>query len=312
MQSIARRLSERARAWWLTPAPALRLGLLRIAVGSAALAQLAYETPSLLAALGFLPRQFQPVGLALLLSQPVAATTLYVCLVACFVLGLGFVLGLAYEVTAPAFALSLLALMTYRSSWGMVLHTDNLLVLHVMLLSLAPAAAAASLDARRARARGHVGAGAAGAAEARFGWPLRVLSIATVSCYVLAGVAKLKLAGGGWLGGELLRSHIAYDNLRKLELGAPIVPLGPWLVRHAPFFPALAVGTLVLELGAPLALLRKSWATLWSVAAWGFHLGVLLTMSIGFTYQLSGVAYLSFFALERAASLASAKLRGSS
>ena len=296
MQSAARQVSHRARAWWLTPAPATRLGLLRIAIGAFALAQLGYETPSLLAVLDFLPRQFEPVGLATWLAQPLGAGALYGWLGACFALGVSFTLGLGYAFTAPGFALSLLALTTYRSSWGMVLHTDNLLTLHVALLALAPAAAALSIDARRGRARG---AAPPDEPHGRFGWPLRALSIVTVTCYVLAGVAKLELAGFAWLGGDLLRAQIAYDNLRKLELGAPIVPLGPWLVRHASIFPALAVVTLLVELGAPLALLGKRWATVWCLAAWGFHLGVLLTMSIGFTYQLSGLPYLAFFAVER-------------
>lgn len=305
MPSFARALNARVNAWWLAPAPALRLAVVRAFVGVAALLQLTYETPSLLAVLGFLPRQFQPVGVATWLAQPVGAEVLYAGLCACWGLGACFTLGLAYGWTAPGFALSLLALMTYRSSWGMVLHTDNLLVLHVLLLALAPAARAWSLDARRARSRG----GSPVAPQAGFGWPLRALSIATVTCYVLAGVAKLELAGDAWWGGELLRAHIAYDNLRKLELGAPIVPLGPWLVRHPAIFPPLAVATLLVELGAPVALLGKRWAAAWVGAAWSFHVAVLLTMSIGFTYQLSGVAYLSFFAVECAMPWVRARLR---
>jgi hypothetical protein len=190
----------------------------------------------------------------------------------------------------------------------MVLHTDNLLVLHVLLLSLVPAAQAWSIDAWRAR----LGGAGPQQPHARFGWPLRALSIATVTCYVLAGIAKLKLAGGTWWGGELLRAHIAYDNLRKLELGAPIVPLGPWLVRHRAIFPPLAVVTLLVELGAPVALLGKRWAAAWVGAAWCFHVAVLLTMSIGFTYQLSGIAYVSFFAVDGAVIWARTRLRARS
>jgi hypothetical protein len=278
------------------PAPASRLALLRVALGVYSLLQLASEVPSLLAILDFLPRQFQPVGVATWLSQPLGAGALYGLLLAGLALGVCFTLGLAYSFTGPGFAVTLLLLTTYRSSWGMVLHTDNLITLHVMLLALAPASAALSFDARRLRARGLP---VTTEAHGRFGWPLRAIAIATVTCYVLAGIAKLKLAGGVWLGGELLRTQIAYDNLRKLELGASIVPLGPWLVRHARLFPALAAATMLVELGAPLALAGKRWAMAWCLAAWGFHVGVLLTMSIGFPYQLTGLAYLAFFPVER-------------
>jgi hypothetical protein len=294
MPGGAQRLTERVCGWWRAPAPARPLGILRVTIGAFALGQLGYDTPSLLAVLDFLPRQFHPVGIATWLSEPVAAQVLYAGLAAGFALGLCFTLGFGYALTAPGFALALLALTTYRSSWGMVLHTDNLLTLHVALLALAPAAAALSIDARRRQA---LGAASQVEPHARYGWPLRALSIVTVTCYVLAGVAKLKLAGSVWVGGELLRAQVAYDNLRKLELGAPISPLGPWLVQHASIFPGLAVATLLVELGAPLSLVGKRWALGWSLAAWAFHVGVLLTMSIGFPYQLSGLPYLSFFAL---------------
>jgi len=283
---------NRVSAWWLMPAPPERLALLRWALGAFALCQLAYETPSLLAVLDFLPLQFVPVGPATWLSHPVSATTLYAGLLACFALGVAFTVGFRYAFTAPAFATALVLLTTYRSSWGMVLHTDNLITLHVVLLALAPAAETLSVDARRRPSP-------SAERHGRFGWPLRAIAILTVICYVLAGIAKLKLAGSVWLGGELLRAQIAYDNLRKIELGASVVPLGPWLVRHPQLFPALAFATMLVELGAPLALVGKRWAMIWCLAAWGFHLGVLLTMSIGFTYQLSGLPYFAFFALER-------------
>lgn len=57
--------------------------------------------------------------------------------------------------------------------------------------------------------------------------------------------------------------------------------------------------TMLVELGAPLALLQRRVALVWCVAAWTFHVGVALLMSITFLYPLSGVAYLPLFRLER-------------
>ena len=49
---------------------------------------------------------------------------------------------------------------------------------------------------------------------------------------MLAGVAKLRLAGLGWGGGDFLRNQIAVDNLRKALLGDPIAPLATPLLEH--------------------------------------------------------------------------------
>ena len=284
-------MRERALAWWFAPLPATRLGLLRILVGAFAVVYLAVRATSLTSVADFAAGRFEPVGVAALLAAPLPSWLLLGAVPLSIALGLAFTLGLAFAVTGPAFALLLLAITTYRSSWGMIFHTENLLTLHVMLLAASPASAALSWDAR--------GRPAPDAADGRFGWVVRAMSLVTVVAYVVAGIAKLKLSGGTWLGGELLRAQIAYDNLRKLELGTNVSPLGPWLVRHKAMFPPLALLTMLVELGAPLALLNRRSALVWLGAAWSFHLGVLLMMSIAFIYQLSGVAYLSFLPLER-------------
>lgn len=269
----------------------------RILVGTFACVYLAIRTPSVLRISEFLPQQFVPVGLASLLNAPLPSALLVASLVLALVTALLFTLGWLFAYSAPLFALSLLWVTTYRSSWGMIFHTDNLLTLHVLLLALSPAADVWSLDARRVQRRG---AAPSSEADARYGWALRAMSLVTVISYALAGVAKLKLAGGTWLGGELLRAQVAYDNLRKLELGTQVSPLGPWLVQHHGVFRALALLTMVVELGAPLALLRSRVTVGWVVMAWGFHLSVLLLMSIAFPYQLCGIAYVSLFPVERA------------
>jgi len=276
------------------PLPATRLALMRIVVGAFALGYLLVRAPNLLSVTEFDPSRFQPVGVAALLGAPLPSWLLRVGLGLGVVVGAAFTLGWRFAVTGPAFAALLLGLTTYRNSWGMIFHTENLLTLHVVLLGASPAGEALGLDARRGGA-----SAAADAGEGRYGWAVRAMSLVTVVAYVVAGVAKLKLSGASWLGGELLRAQIAYDNLRKLELGTAVSPLGPWLVRKPAVFPALAALTLLVELGAPLALWNRRVALGWVAAAWAFHVGVLLLMSIAFVYQLSGVAYLSFFPLER-------------
>ncbi|HVG88949.1 MAG TPA: hypothetical protein VM823_08255, partial [Gaiellales bacterium] len=188
--------------------------------------------------------------------------------------------------------------------------TEHLLALHLLVLALAPAADACSLDAR-ARAAATAGPPAgepSGAGQpmngtwaGRYGFPVRIVSLVTVLTYVLAGWMKLRNGGWAWLSGDVLRNQVAFDNLRKVVLGDRWSHLGAWLVAANWFWRPVALATLVVELGAPVALLGGRWRNAWVAAAWSFHLGTLLLMAIMFPYPLSGVAYASLFPLERLA-----------
>ena len=111
-------------------------------------------------------------------------------------------------------------------------------------------------------------------------------------------MAKLRGAGLHWAGGDVLRNYIAYDAMRKIELGSVHSPVGAWLVRYAWPFPVISALSLTLELGAPLALLGRRIGKLWALGMWGFHLGVLVMMAIVFPYPLS-VGLAPFFDAER-------------
>jgi hypothetical protein len=278
--------------YWFAPAPAARLAVVRILVAAYAVAYLLFGFDAVTDVGRFGAPHFAPAGLARVLSSPLPQPLVVALAAATVLLGVPVLLGFRYRLFAPLFALSFLWVTSYRNSWGMLFHTENLVALHLAILAAAPAADAFSLDGREPRGDADAGA---------YGWPLRAMTWVTVVCYVLAGIAKLKLAGPVWLGGELLRAQIAYDNLRKLELGSHYSALGAWLVRHPGPFVALSWLTFALELGAPVALAGKRAAAVWVAAAWLFHVGVLVLMAIPFFYQLSLVAYAPFFPVERAA-----------
>jgi hypothetical protein len=134
------------------------------------------------------------------------------------------------------------------------------------------------------------------APHAGYGWGVRLLAALTAATYVLAGIAKLRLAGAGWLDGQLLRDQIAVDNLRKAMLGDDVAPLARVLVANPAWLAVLAAGTLIVELGAPLAMRGGRVAWVWVAAAWAFHLGVVLAMNIWFPYPLLGPAFLPLLA----------------
>ena len=296
MSVSLRTLTKRLDARWYVPAPAARLATLRIAVGAFATFYLATRLRPLTNVATLHDWQFAPVGLVWFLARPLPSAFVLAGGIAGLGLAAAFALGLGYRLLAPLFAFLLLWVTSYRNSWGMLYHTDNLLVLHVVLLAAAPAAEVLSIDAWRRRAHG--GAAAVSDEHGRYGWAIRASCVGTVLLYFIAGVAKLKLGGAGWLSGEQLRGQVAFDSLRKLMLSRDASSMGIWLVRHPTLFAPLAWTTLLIELGAPLALLHRRLALAWALGAWAFHVGVNLTMGITFAYPLSFVAFLPFFRVE--------------
>jgi hypothetical protein len=136
-------------------------------------------------------------------------------------------------------------------------------------------------------------------APAGYGWPIKLMIALTAATYVMAGIAKLRIAGAGWIDGELLGNQIAYDNVRKAVLGDRIAPLATTFLSHHALLTAFCVGTIAVELGAPIALLGSRVGRWWAVAAWSFHAGVVLTMNIWFPYPLFGFAFLPLLPVER-------------
>jgi hypothetical protein len=278
--------------WLLEPAPARRLAVLRILTGAYAVVHVAGRWPSLWSMADLPARQFEAVGVLAWLDAPPPSAVARALVLATPLVAGAFALGWHWRVTGPLLAVLFVTVASYRLSWGHVLHTDHLPSLHVVIIGLSPAAAAWSLDARRA-----------GEPEpepdARFGVPVTLLMLATVVTYVLAGIAKARIGGLGWVTGDALRNQVAYDNLRKAVMGDVHSPVGAWAVRHGWLFPPMAALTVALELGAPLALRRGRLRSAWAVGAWSFHVGIWALMAIAFQFQLLGVAYACFFRAER-------------
>jgi len=278
--------------WWFAPAPPERLAALRIAIGTFAVIWMIARLPEVLAVTRLPATVFEPVGVVRVvhvLGAPLPAIAVVAVALATVGLLIAFTAGLGYRVTAPLAAIGLLWTLSYRNSWGMVFHTENLLVLHVIALAAAPAADAWTL-------RGGAGRGAPAAG---YGWAIKLLAAITCAAYLLAGIAKLRLAGMAWIDGDQLRNQIAVDNLRKALFGGFVAPLARFVVSHPDGLVALSVLTLVIELGAPLALLGGRVARLWAWGAWGFHVGVVLAMNVWFPYPLAGIAFLPLAEAER-------------
>jgi len=276
--------------FWLAPASAERLATLRVACGTFSTIYLLVRARVLIDFGAVTAAQWEPVGIANAAPGPLPAALVIALWAACVACAIAFTLGARYRLTGPAFGLLFLWVTSYRSSFGMIFHNDNMAVLHALALGACPAAAEAlSFDARgRAAPEDH----------GRFGWPIKLVCAVTAATYVIAGVAKLRGAGLHWADGDILRHYVAYDAVRKQALGSTYSPLGAWLAQYAWPFPAFSALTLVLELGAPLALAGRRIAAIWTLGIWGFHVSVLLLMAIAFPYPLT-VGLLCFLPAER-------------
>lgn len=286
--------------YWMAPAPPERLATVRVLVGAYALVYLVARAPVLADFSAFAPARFEPVGVVRALSVPLPAAAVWALWGASVVLAAAFAVGARFRLTGPLLAALLLWVTSYRNSWGMLFHTDNLLVLHAIVVGLCPAATdVLAVDARTRRAAPDATASAVPGADGVYGWPLRLLGWITVAAYALAGIAKLRESGLVWADGEILRNYIAFDAVRKIEVGSVYSPFGAWLVGFQAPFRVIGVLSLALELGGPLVLLHPRLTRAWVVGMWGFHLGVLAVMAIVFPYPLSGVAFAALLPCER-------------
>ena len=293
--------------FWFTEAPATRLATLRIIIGAYALIYLAPRYEMFLEIAQTSPVQFEPVGIIGLLLAPLPVAVYQVLVILTLAANVAFLLGWRHRITGMAFAFLLLFVLSYRNSWTMIFHSDNVLIWHVLILGLTRAADAFSLDSwRRNRTREPLDA----PVHWRYGWAINLLCAVTVTTYFLAGVAKLAGPDGlNWMTGEVMRSQLAVDNLRKeLLTGAAPETFG-WIYNNLFLFVMMGIGTLVMELGAPLALANKRLGRLWSIFAFVGHWGIYIVMGITFRYQLYGVIFAPFFPVERPVEWAIEKVR---
>ena len=172
---------------WFFPAPAQRLAGTRILIAAFAVVYLGTRIGYLLAPLNYADATFDPVGPVGLLPTPLPDAWVYLSVGVALLSGVAFWAGAWFRVTGPLFAVMLLWVLSYRNSWGMVFHTENLLVLHVLVLGFSPAADAWSWDQRRHG----TAVDERRVATGQYAWPLRTMTWLVVIAYDAAsGISR--------------------------------------------------------------------------------------------------------------------------
>jgi len=227
--------------------------------------------------------RFDGVGILQPLTAPLPSVVLVTavvlavsCLVATGLTSLG--VGHQRPLVTIIGAASMLLVTTHRSSLGQILWFDVLMVLHVLVI-----AAHVALVESRSTDDAEVGRIA--------GWSVRLAALITVSTYVVAGVAKLRIGGVEWITGEALERHLSYTAARAEVLGGRPSPFANWaLASPLPSRP-FAMLTIGLELGAPLALTHRRAAWVWSALTWTMHAVIAATMFVIFHWPLLALAF---------------------
>lgn len=298
---------------WFAPMTPVTLSICRWATGGFCLYRLLSLREYYVRSADGAPEVFRPVGIANILNAPIEKGTYDSLLgVTIFLAGL-FTVGLAHRIIAPIFAVLLTFALSYSNSWAMVYHTENMLVLHVVILAITPSASALSLDASYTREEPkYVRYGLSRAEDAphmKFRWPVRLMQLGATLPYVVAGIAKVRgKAGWDWAYGENLRDQITMNGLYYEVLRDGAEPITFHVYGWDTAFMFAAAGTLVLELGAPLALLHRFVGYGFVFGIMAMHWSILFIMGIPFPYQLYGFAFACFFEWDKLVHFANSKL----
>jgi uncharacterized membrane protein YphA (DoxX/SURF4 family) len=277
------------RGWdsfWFTSESTATLALLRIAFGVVMIAWTLSLTPDLTAfysEVGLVPEQprwVTPITLLGFWDSPLAVVALWlVMLVAsvCLVLG--------YQARLAAVLVFVALLSFQRRSPDTINSGDILLRLIALYLALAPSGAALSLD----RWRSHRDTFWRFPMRSR--WPLRLIQV-QVSILYLASVFN-KAMSDAWTDGTAFGLIMRIEDVRRLPV--PDVVTDQLLLVNL-----LTFGTLAVELALAVLIWNRR-ALQWVLAAGvALHLGIELTMTLGFFSIAMLVSYVAFIPPERA------------
>ena len=289
------------RNFLFEPMPATRLATLRIAVGLYVVYHFLSQRRGLLALADEPATNWDPVGPATLLGGPPTPEMMQLWFWSSVALGVLFVLGAGQRFVGPLFGASVLFFFAWRTSWQKIYHSDNLFTMQVVVLAFAPTAAAWSVDAwATARFGDRLSwlrwRPAPESTHWWYGWPIRLMCGVTAITYLLAGLAKVwGEAGWSWADGTNLRDQIGADALYKDLIHHTVsTDVTALAYHHTDVLTALAVITLIVEIGAPYALLHPWIARLWVFGTWCMHLGIATIMHIVFVYPCTGIPFLCF------------------
>ena len=293
-------LPARFRRWWFDPELPDDLGLCRLLFFALLLA---YYLPVSHVGWGSIPASFRnPIWLFERLRLPILPDEGLAVLVGVWkaALVLSCVGFLTRVSTAVAFAVGFY-LIGVPYNFGKTDHMTALLVWTMGILALSRCGDAWSVDAWVRRRQAGTGPPASG----EYRWPVRAVWVTMATVFFAAGMAKVMQGGAAWVFSEHMEISLVQ---RHYDLTAPPpMRFGLWVAQHPWMARSMAAGSLLLELGAPLALFNRRVRGVlpWLLLSMQFGIGVL--MDVWFTRFM--FVYLFWVPWDRVAGLLSSRKR---
>lgn len=273
-------LSERFEGWLLGTMPPLS-GRLRFVFYGGSLALFVVLNDGLSFTLSRAsPYLYQPRGITAFLGVPSFAPGAMRALMA--VTYLAWLCAAVGLFTRPAKILTaggvLLAIGFEQAYETGSTHVHTLLVYVLVLLCFSDSDREWSVDAWLRRRRGLTQEAEGGVASiGATGLPRQAILMAVVGLYFGSGLSKLVDAGPRWIDGQSLQYYIGSQVDRtSFEI---ITALRMWVSEQRWLCQILSLSTLVIELGAPIALFSRRLRHLWIPAWISMHLGIVLLMA---------------------------------
>ena len=114
------------------------------------------------------------------------------------------------------------------------------------------------------------------APAADYRWPLALIQLLFSFSYLFPTLAKLRFSGPGWFSAETIH-YYALGN--ATVTGAP---LAAWVAAQPLLCGAIALGTFLVEMSAPLVVVFPALAAAFVPLALAFHLGIVLVIGYFF------------------------------
>jgi hypothetical protein len=186
--------------------------------------------------------------------------------------------GLASRPSALVACLLGAYLLALTHSFHKINHSDGALVLTMGVLALAPIGDVWSLDrlARRWRLGERLAAPGFGG---EYWWPIQMTRVLLVLVFLGSGISKLVNGGVAWVWSDHLYASVTLLRATRETLLSVRLPWEShyWLWR------ALAMGTVAIELAAPLALFSPRARLVIIPGLLSLQIGILLLMGDNFT-----------------------------
>jgi hypothetical protein len=172
--------------------------------------------------------------------------------------------------TAVAFAIGAY-LLGLPHNFGKTHHFDALIALQMSVLMLARAGDAYSLDRRL------FGRGRRADASGEYRWPVRAAWLLMSLVFCSAGIAKLRHGGFAWVFSDNMATVLLQHGY-DVASHEPLSRVGLWLAQYPLLCSALALVTVVVEAGYPLALVSRRARWLFPPSMCALLIGIRLTM----------------------------------